>query len=815
MRALARLLTVWLFGLTLALGGIAVPPAAAQTGSAEREIDFAAWEETAERAEEALEADRASDSALESLRADLATWRERFETARTVNETAIATVRAQLDALGPPPEEGETEPTEIAEQRTTLNKRLAELQAPVRAAEVAWSRADGLIHAIDTRLRERQTDALLELGPSPLNPGNWPAAADALLNGGQTLTAEARTAWNSDIVRREAREKLPVVLGLLAVAALLLGRSRRWLEQLTRQVQTRARGPQDYLLGFVVSLGQVVLPVGGMIALVTAASMSGLAGPRGTLLLQTFPAAMAAFAVARWAGGRVFPIDDAPPPPLHLDAQRRLQGRITATLLGAIVALYLVLREFGDAAGWAPATLNTVLFPLILVAGIGLFRIGQLMLLHAQALEEVDEAHVFRRRIVRVVARAALVLAVIGPLLAAVGYFNAGYAIVFPMIYSLQTLAALLILQRVATELYVLLTRNRDGARDALPPVLAGFALIVLSLPVFALIWGARVTDLTELWARFRGGFSIGETRLSPADLLTFVIVFAAGYVITRLAQGTLRSTVLPKTRMEQGAQTAIVSGLGYVGIFLAAIIAITSAGIDLSSLAIVAGALSVGIGFGLQNIVSNFVSGIILLIERPVAEGDWIEVGPHMGHVRSISVRSTRIETFDRQDVIVPNADLISNSVINWTRGNLVGRAIIPVGVAYGTDTRKVARILQEIAEEQPVVLLNPRPYVYFKGFGASSLDFEVRAVLRDVTQILDVHTEVNHQIAERFAAEGIEIPFPQQDIWLRNPEQFTGGASAGRASAPPPAAGRSHLAGDDLSPGEGGGNDGDGGDR
>ncbi|MDJ0825707.1 MAG: DUF3772 domain-containing protein [Rhodobacter sp.] len=778
MRArLARLLLALLLGAAC----LAAPhPGVAQTQDIVESIDYEAWESVATRAENATSAARASNEAFESLRAEVVVWRERFLRAQDVNAARIETLRGQIEALGPSPGEGETEAEEIANRRDELDAQLAEALAPVTAAEEAFSRAEGLIREIDKIIRDRQADALLRLGPTPLNPVHWPDAVAELLTSLRGIQTEVAEAWTSDAKRDQFRQDLPLTLLYLVIAAILLARGRAVMERLTGVVLSRSKGRARWLAGFVTSLGQIVVPVAGLVLLVEAVETTGLIGLRGQAVADALPAFGICFFGARWLGLRLYPVRDDAPRRLPASLEQARSMRWYATSLGLIVGLAIILGNLADYEDY-PAAVDAVLaFPLVALGGLIILRVGQI-LTRASWLEDTGEEPSFGARGQRLAGRAAFILGLLGPVMAAIGYLNAGIFLTIPTAVSLALFGLLLILNDLIVEVYAVAARKtHDEARQSLWPILFSFVLVLAALPLFALIWGARIADLTELWAQFREGFAIGDTRISPENFLTFAVVFAALYIATRLIQGALQSTVLPKTNIDIGGQTAIVSGVGYVGIFLAALIAITTAGIDLSGIAIVAGALSVGIGFGLQNIVSNFVSGIILLIERPVAEGDWIEVGGTMGIVKDISVRSTRIETFDKNDVIVPNADFISGAVKNWTRGNVIGRIIVPVGVAYGTDTRKVERILKEIAMDHPLVALEPEPGVDFLDFGASSLDFQIRAVLRDINFGLSVRTEIRHRIAERFAEEGIEIPFAQQDVWLRNPEVLPGAPPA-----------------------------------
>lgn len=778
MTALARICGAFYVALLLLAA-----PLAAQSDLAG---EFERWDRLATRAEAVVQENASNDSTLEALRSSVADFRADFDAARDVNSDRIAVLRNQVAALGPAPEGENAEPEapDVAAKRTELTAQINTLLVPEQRAEAEFVRANALVGQIDKILRERQAEALLTLSPSPLNPAHWQPAV-------QDFFAAANALWNEnpeiETARSwvELRQTLPVVIVLALLGLILILRGRRWSKLIVQYLQRfGARG--FGIWRFLVSLLRIFLPFAGLVLLALAAIATNLFGAKGNEILLVLSILCGVMLTMRWISERVFSREDDEALIL-VTHQKRAEARFQVSIITGMIVLSELALQVLSAEDTRPASELVLVFIPLIISCLSLYRIGVILRgYHDETIGDdetgdggaTETRQGTMRRMIRLLGTGSVLVAVASVVLLVAGYYNAADALLPPYIMTLAVLGLVMTLQRFSADVYGALTGLGTQARDALMPVLFGMALLLLSAPPLALIWGARVTDLTELWSAFGRGFSFGETRISPTDFVAFAVIFAIGYALTRLVQSALRGNVLPKTKIDIGGQNAIVSGIGYTGIFLAALAAITGAGIDLSSLAIVAGALSVGIGFGLQNIVSNFVSGIILLIERPISEGDWIEVGGQMGHVRDISVRSTRIETFDRTDVIVPNADLVSGTVTNFTRGNTVGRVIVQVGVAYGSDTRKVDRILREIAEAQPMVLANPPPTVVFVGLGASTYDFEIRAILRDVNWVLAVKNDINHAIVERFNEESIEIAFPQLDVWMRN---------AGRPDAQP----------------------------
>ena len=302
--------------------------------------------------------------------------------------------------------------------------------------------------------------------------------------------------------------------------------------------------------------------------------------------------------------------------------------------------------------------------------------------------------------------------------------------------------------------------------------LVAGLAIyafaLMIGVPLILLTWGFQIADIEAWFYRFFTAITIGNITISLVGILGGLLLFALGYVATGWVQRWVDGNVMARSQVDTGVRNSVKTGIGYLGVGLALIIGVSAAGIDLSSFALVASALSVGIGFGLQNVVSNFVSGLILLVERPFKVGDHVVTGTTEGIVKRISVRATEIETFRKQSIVVPNSDLINAPVGNWTHRNRIQRSEIPVSVAYGTDPEKVIAILLEIVGAVPEVLRNPEPHVDFLAFGASSLDFELRFCLADYSDGIRIRAAVRIEILKRFEREGIEIPYARLDIMI-----------------------------------------------
>lgn len=319
-----------------------------------------------------------------------------------------------------------------------------------------------------------------------------------------------------------------------------------------------------------------------------------------------------------------------------------------------------------------------------------------------------------------------------------------------------------------------------QGRREqlALPvSLLLKLAVLIVAVPFILLQWGYTRPDIEEWYRELFFGFHIGDTPVTLGALVASMIVFSIGYAAARLFQGWLDIQILQPAGLSGGVRHSIRTGVGYVGILIAALVAFSYAGFSLSNLAIVAGAFSIGIGFGLQNVVNNFVSGLILLVERPVRVGDLVVVGGEEGYVRKISVRSTELETFDRANVLIPNSAFVSEKVKNWTLHNRIARVAISIGTAYDCDPNDVKDVLLRVARENPEVLSSPEPIVELTGFGSSSIDFALYVFIdiNDINKTMRVRTNLSIAIFTAFAESGIGIPFTQADIRIRNLDQVS----------------------------------------
>jgi len=264
----------------------------------------------------------------------------------------------------------------------------------------------------------------------------------------------------------------------------------------------------------------------------------------------------------------------------------------------------------------------------------------------------------------------------------------------------------------------------------------------------------------------------VGEIEVSTGDLLAFILTIVVAFALSRLIRFFLEEEAFPRMQLRRGVGNAVATLLHYIVLLLGFILALSAAGMDFTRVALFAGAFSVGIGFGLQSVVNNFVSGLILLFERPIQIGDMVEVGTLRGEVRRIGARSSTVRTFDGAEVIVPNANLISEPVVNWTLSDRRRRLDLSVGVAYGTDPEAVLELLQGVAEANSAVLETPKAEALFLEFGDSSLNFRLRVWIPRFEEGFTIRSQLTVAINAALRDAGIQIPFPQRDLHLRSVE-------------------------------------------
>ena len=320
--------------------------------------------------------------------------------------------------------------------------------------------------------------------------------------------------------------------------------------------------------------------------------------------------------------------------------------------------------------------------------------------------------------------------------------------------------------------------RKRYPARQELLQRIFDFCRLVLSVILGAAVifwalasWNVPPERVAWAFKWLTWGPSLGPVKFTILNVGAAVLALYLGFWLSRLIRNLMGFRIFPRTGLDSGVQYTITTTVHYVVLLLAALVALTLLGFPLTNLALVAGALGVGIGFGLQNIVNNFVSGLILLFERPIKVGDLLVIDGQWGTVREIRIRSTVFETSERSVLIIPNSQLISGKVLNWTHyGRGINRLTLKIGVGCDSDVRRVTQLLTDICRGNDRVVPDPPPQIHFSAYGDSTLDFTIWVFVKTPTDRVPATHELNSAILETFQQHGIEMPFPQRDLHLKD---------------------------------------------
>ena len=733
---------------------------------------------------ELVDSDTLDDA--KELETQLRDLRTNARTRLDVIERELEATRNQLDLLGPAP--GETDPPEsdfVSQERANLEERRARLNGQ-RTLVLANIYESGELLA---RISGAQVGALylslFERGPSPLAPHVW---SDALKSAGE-VTGRVQRYFGEWADKKGDSNSLELTVAAIALAIaislIMFGPVSRWVSS-TFYTQVEKRRPTPARRLFVAAMKMVARAIpgilGGLIIIETLRAF-GVLTPQGEEAARAFwVGVLAALVVSGFTAGFFSPrLPDWRIAPVAPE-KGKIISRIAMTI-AIVFSLKILLVTIGNTAKANPELIELIRAAAAIVIGALLYMLSRKTLWRG---EEPTGKKNSGWRLLRRMNRAVAVFVIVAVLAGYVAFadFITTRICYLAMILSVAWLSRALVVEG-AFRIRARLAGEHEDKEDAEAAsnnfrfwsrLFINTFLVIALLPVLLVLFGVSGEAVQDMAGQALFGFNIGGIHVpSIAKLFYAIIVFIIAMAVTRLVQTGLKRGPLAHSRADTGVQNSLTTLLGYAGLIVALFLSVSALGFDLSNLALIAGALSVGIGFGLQSIVNNFVSGLILLFERPIKVGDWIVTPSGEGIVKKISVRSTEIETWDRSSIIVPNSELISSAVTNWTHKNKIGRIIVPVGVSYSADPEKVKEILLSCARRHPKIVGYPEPFVTWMDFGASSLDFEIRAYLRDISDGLGVRTDLRFAIFKALAEEGIEIPFPQRDVHVKSlPEGF-----------------------------------------
>ncbi|WP_395329081.1 DUF3772 domain-containing protein [Novosphingobium sp. BL-8H] len=694
-------------------------------------------------------------------------------------------IQAQIAALGTAPSDGKGEAGAVTQRRKDLDAQLSVKLAPVLDARDAQARAATLVTELDERIATLERNRRSERTSSILDPNAWITVAGDVRRGFDIAAPQIAKGVAADGASgfglRLLAVAVLVLLGPFAAIRLLRIARRRFTIRREAMPQVAKR-----LIIVVVEdvVGAILLfvAIGCSVAAFAVLMKPFLATqPLVGLSLLLLIAALVV-AIAQWLAKSTL---RSPFPELRLVQLRpdvSVRAVSTIRLLGIVLGLELVVEGIED-LGFLAITFIDLASAVLLICGSALVWRFALIIdkgREAAGEEPTPKPHQAGARagarkdgnpldFAGPLTKILMLLAAGCVVAAVVGYIVLAREIFSDLVVSVAIIAIAIFLHRLVTLVVGMLAesglkRYRTGIHFV--PMLAGITLTLAALPLLAITWGYNSREIGDAIVILRTGITFGNVNISAGDILTFAFVFLAGYIATRWVQRIINLTILPQFEIDRGSQASIVTIIGYVGIVVSAAVAVATTGLDLTSLAFIATALSVGLGFGLQSTVENFTSGIILLVERPIREGDWIEVGTYSGIVRKVSVRSTHLESFDRHQIIIPNSQLITGSVKNLSLGEHLARVVVPIGVAYGSDLEKVRSVLIEIAKAQDGVLSWPEPNVTLDAFAESAIQMRLLVFVRDATDGSATASTMRFEIARRFAAENIEMPFPQMEV-------------------------------------------------